>query len=125
MLTWLPRWKGSWLWWQGRAGGRGGGWGGAGEWKGDFILFTVSVEFICVVGSFAAMHDQHDMMIGLSDARHHLLRDYRHWATIWEFEVMEVGSKITLRELELKPLCELVSYWLDRMIGYNAIEGKD
>ena len=71
------------------------------------------------------MHDQHGMMIGVSDARHHLLRDYRHWAPLWEFEVMEVRSKITLRELELKPLCELVSYLLDRMIGNNAIEGKD
>ena len=38
---------------------------------------------------------------------------------------MEVGSKITLRELELKPLRELVSDRLDRMIGYNAIDGKD
>ena len=56
---------------EGSLRGRSGGWGGAGEWKGDFILFTVSVEFICV-----AMHDQHGMMIGLSDARHHLWGDY-------------------------------------------------
>ena len=38
---------------------------------------------------------------------------------------MKVGSKITLRELELKPLRKLVSDRLDCMIGDNAIEGKD
>ena len=61
---------------RGRAGGRGGGWGRAGDWKRDFILFTVSVEFICVVGSFATMHDLHGMMVSLSDARHHIWGDY-------------------------------------------------
>ena len=64
------------------------------------IPVTVFLEFVGVVGRFLAEHNEHGVMIGVSDASHHLWRDDRHWATIWEFEVMEVRNEITLRELE-------------------------
>ena len=77
------------------------------------------------MGISFALHNQHGMMVGLSDAIHNLWRNERHWAAIWEFEVMEVRSEVTLSKLEFYPLRKLVSYLLDGVICNDAVEGKD
>ena len=77
------------------------------------------------MGVSFAVHNQHGVMVGLSDASHNLWRNERHRAAIWEFEVMEIRSEVTLRKLEFYPLRKLVSYLLDRVICNDAVEGKD
>ena len=83
------------------------------------------LEFEGIVGVSFAVHNQHGVMVGLSDASHNLWRNERHGAAIWEFEVMEIRSEVTLRKLEFYPLRKLVSYLLDRVICNDAVEGKD
>ena len=68
--------------------------------KGISFRLQYFLEFVGIVGISFAVHNQHGVMIGMSDASHNLWRNDRHWATIWEFEVMEVRSEVTLRELE-------------------------
>ena len=69
---------------------------GGGTKAGDGIGYVV---FKVIVGSLAAMHDLHGMVIGLRDEVYYFRGDSRNGRTVGRFEINKEWGRISLREL--------------------------